>query len=179
MRGSISVDLGGLTSSLALVNAPSRSSAGFQTLGTPASSYLNRSSKEDRRMDMRLASLDCSSSFRLSESHVRDRSTSIAFSFSSSVQPKLFALPRYDDSAAELTSWYVLRTVSHISGFGLLSATSTGSRSCFLTPRSIALTIFFVSSALDWSAMCLRSSSSRASSCSYSQSVSCTLTSGN
>lgn len=51
----ISPAINGPTSSLALVKAASISSSGFQTLGTPASSYLKRSSNEARKIEIKLA----------------------------------------------------------------------------------------------------------------------------
>jgi hypothetical protein len=73
-------------SSLALRKADSISSDGFHTLGTPASSYLKRSSKEDRSVARIVASEVCSSSLRRSDIHDRARRVAMAESFSSDVQ---------------------------------------------------------------------------------------------
>lgn len=75
-----------LTSSLAFLKADSRSSSGFHTLGTPASSYRNLSSKFARSVARTTASDVCSSSFLRRESHVRARRVAMADEFSSAVQ---------------------------------------------------------------------------------------------
>jgi hypothetical protein len=71
---------------LAFLNADSRSSSGFHTLGTPVSSYRNRSSNVSLNVARTVASDVCSASFRLKASHVLALRAPSATSFSSGVQ---------------------------------------------------------------------------------------------
>lgn len=72
--------------SFAFLNALSISSSGFHTLGTPASSYLKRSSKCDLSLPRMTGSAVCSSILARKDNHARLRSVARDNWFSSSVQ---------------------------------------------------------------------------------------------
>jgi hypothetical protein len=108
-RGSITISLPIVNKralSLAFLKAPSISSSGFQTRGTPCSSYRNRSSKWPRNLPNMTVSAVCSSILARSATQARLRNAAIEVLFSSSVQLK--PIGEMNDNSSETPS---LRTL--------------------------------------------------------------------
>jgi hypothetical protein len=77
-----------LTASLDFLKIMSMSSSGFQSLGTPSSSYRNRPSNSSLSLTSMTDSAVCSSILARSANQARFRRRVRAFVFSSSVQLK-------------------------------------------------------------------------------------------